>query len=63
MISVACRKLFQMFCVVKPCFSQLFKPHVLAAAIVPSSTEIREIDKNNLLGRQFLIFLPKNLGK
>ena len=33
MISVACRTPFQMFCVVKPHFSPVFKPHVLAAAI------------------------------
>ena len=25
--------------------------------------EIREVNKNNLLGGQFLIFLPKNPGK
>ena len=24
---------------------------------------IREVNKNNLLGKQFLIFLPKNAGK
>ena len=36
---------------------------VTGATVYAVATEYREVNKNNLLGGHFLIFLPKNPGK